>query len=221
MRRSGTPARWSLGVIGLIMDGIKPARVADQVIDDLRKRERNGLIELPKHSELRPGDRVRVLHGPFAGQLGLYAGVRAHERVLVLLALLGGQQRVELTKDAIEGGLISPPGTPSPPLKIMERLADVEEWRAKQKDPGDLHPSRVWTKYQRVKKHSAAPTGAVVVFRPGAGRAPSQPLPARRRHRCWGIGAHSGPPLARRCYHRYCRCSFTTLAGFLPMRWSM
>jgi len=33
---------------------------------------------------------------------------------------------------------------------IMERLADVEEWRAKQKDPGDLnHPSRVWTKYQR------------------------------------------------------------------------
>ena len=41
-------ARWSLGVIGLIMDGIKPARVADHIIDDLRKRERNGLIELPK-----------------------------------------------------------------------------------------------------------------------------------------------------------------------------
>jgi len=40
-------ARWSIGVIGLIMDGIRPARVADQIIDDLRKRERNGLIELP------------------------------------------------------------------------------------------------------------------------------------------------------------------------------
>jgi len=35
-------------------------------------------------------------------------------------------------------------------LKIMERLADVEEWRAKQKNPSDLnHPSRVWTAYQR------------------------------------------------------------------------
>jgi len=35
-------------------------------------------------------------------------------------------------------------------LKIMEHLAEVEEWRAKQKDPNDLnHPSRVWTKYQR------------------------------------------------------------------------
>jgi len=29
-------------------------------------------------------------------------GMRAHERVLVLLALLGGQQRVELAKDDIE-----------------------------------------------------------------------------------------------------------------------
>src|SRR6516225_4201690 len=38
-------ARWSIGVIGLIMDGVRPARVADQIIDDLRKRERNGLIE--------------------------------------------------------------------------------------------------------------------------------------------------------------------------------
>jgi transcription antitermination factor NusG len=84
------------------MDGVRPARVADQVIDDLRKRERNGLIELPQRSELKPGDRVRVLHGPLAGQLGLYAGQRPHERVLVLLALLGGPQRVELAKDAVE-----------------------------------------------------------------------------------------------------------------------
>jgi hypothetical protein len=35
-------------------------------------------------------------------------------------------------------------------LKIMANLAAVEEWRANQKDPGDLnHPSRVWQKYQR------------------------------------------------------------------------
>ena len=65
-------------------------------------RERNGLIELPQRSGLKPGDQVRILQGPFAGRLGLYAGMRAYERVLVLLALLGGQQRVELAKDAIE-----------------------------------------------------------------------------------------------------------------------
>ena len=60
------------------------------------------MIELSQRSGLKPGDRVRILQGPFAGQLGLYAGMRAHERLLVLLALLGGQQRVELANDDVE-----------------------------------------------------------------------------------------------------------------------
>jgi len=95
-------ARWSVGVIGLIMDGIKPARVADSVIAEIRARERGGLIELPRREEFRMGEAVRVRGGPFSGQLGLYQGQRPHERVLVLLALLGGQQRVELARDAVE-----------------------------------------------------------------------------------------------------------------------
>jgi hypothetical protein len=36
-------ARWAPGTLGLIMDGIQPARVPDGVIADLRSRERNGL----------------------------------------------------------------------------------------------------------------------------------------------------------------------------------
>src|SRR5262249_10502511 len=88
-------ARWSIGVIGLIMDGIKPARVADHTIDNLRKRERNGLIELPERVELKPGDQVRTPAGSVRGTARPLCRMRAHERVLVLLALLGGQQRVE------------------------------------------------------------------------------------------------------------------------------
>ena len=84
------------------MDGVRPARVADQIIDDLRKRERNGFIELSKRPPLQRGDQVRILQGPFAGHLGLYVGMRAHERVLVMLALLGGRQRVELPRGDIE-----------------------------------------------------------------------------------------------------------------------
>src|SRR5262249_62347890 len=95
-------ARWSIGVIGLIMNGVQPARVADSVISEIRARERGGLVELPKREEFRMGEAVRVTHGPLSGQLGLYAGQRPHERVLVLLALLGGQQRVELPESAVE-----------------------------------------------------------------------------------------------------------------------
>jgi transcription antitermination factor NusG len=95
-------ARWSMGVIGLIMDGLRPAKVADSVIAEIRSRERGGYVVLPRREELVVGAQVRVLHGPLMGQFGLFAGQRPHERVLVLLALLGSQQKVELPRASIE-----------------------------------------------------------------------------------------------------------------------
>ena len=95
-------ARWSPGVVRLIMDGLLPARVPDAVIAEIRGRERNGLVELPKLRGLTPGTRVRVISGPLREQIGILALLRPHERVLVLLQLLGGQQRVELARNAIE-----------------------------------------------------------------------------------------------------------------------
>jgi transcriptional antiterminator RfaH len=86
-------ARWSPGVIRLVLDGVQPARVPDRVIADLRSRERNGLVELSLRPGFRPGDKVRITRGLFAGQPALYDGMRPHERVAVLLQLLG---RVEL-----------------------------------------------------------------------------------------------------------------------------
>ena len=49
-----------------------------------------------------PATACEVLRGPFAGHVGLYAGMRPHERVEVLLAILGGSQRVTLAADAVE-----------------------------------------------------------------------------------------------------------------------
>jgi transcription antitermination factor NusG len=84
------------------MDGIRPAKVADAVIAEIKAREVAGLVELPRRAPFRQGETVRVVQGPFAGHLGLFAGMRPHERVLVLLALLGGSQRVELARGDVE-----------------------------------------------------------------------------------------------------------------------
>jgi hypothetical protein len=46
--------------------------------------------------------RVRVISGLLHDQIGLLGALRPHERVLVLLQLLGGQQRVELARNAVE-----------------------------------------------------------------------------------------------------------------------
>ena len=95
-------ARWSAGVRRLVMEGEHPAHVPDAVIAEIRSRERNGLVELPKPRGLTPGMRVKVLQGPLREQIGLLAALRPHERVLVLLQLLGGERPVELARSSIE-----------------------------------------------------------------------------------------------------------------------
>ena len=110
IERQWHSARWSIGVLGLIMDGVAPAKVPDPVIANIRAREIRGAVELPQAPSMTIGERVRVLGGPFQGHLGLYAGMKPHARVEVLLALLGGQQRVTLPKGSIE--LVPDPGGP-------------------------------------------------------------------------------------------------------------
>jgi hypothetical protein len=60
IERQWHSARWTIGVTAIIMDGATPARVPDQVIDEIRRREVRG-CELPKLPSMRAGDRVRVL----------------------------------------------------------------------------------------------------------------------------------------------------------------
>jgi transcriptional antiterminator RfaH len=95
-------ARYSPGVATLVMNGGGPARVPDCVIDEIRSRERGGLIELLKPPGLQRGDRVRITSGPFEHHLAIYDGMASHERVAVLLRVLGAQQRTELRADAVE-----------------------------------------------------------------------------------------------------------------------
>jgi transcriptional antiterminator RfaH len=94
-------ARYTIGVISLIMDGERPAVVADRLINEIRAREIKGAVELPKQA-LEVGDRVRVLHGPFRETIGLFAGQAAHERIAILLSLFGSQRRIELAGDDVE-----------------------------------------------------------------------------------------------------------------------
>jgi transcriptional antiterminator RfaH len=95
-------ARWCPYVSRVILNGTQPAIVPAAVIDEIRGREKNGLIELAPPALLRRGARVRILHGPFAGHLAIFADMKPRQRVEVLLRLLGGQQRVTMAKEDVE-----------------------------------------------------------------------------------------------------------------------
>ena len=93
-------ARWCPGVLSLVMDGERPAKVPDRDIAALRSHERDGFVVLPKQpklsSDFHLGDRLRVLNGPFTGYFGLCAGMAARDRVFVLLKMLGCERELAL-----------------------------------------------------------------------------------------------------------------------------
>jgi transcriptional antiterminator RfaH len=93
-------ARWAWGVTKLVMDGDHPAQVPDQVISEIRARERGGRVELPPR--LQAGDRVRITAGPFIDHLGLFEGMAGSERVAVLLRLFNSSRRLKLPSRDVE-----------------------------------------------------------------------------------------------------------------------
>jgi transcriptional antiterminator RfaH len=87
----------TIGITHLLRSGEQPACCPDAVIDDIRKREVMGYVELPKPPKrFQHGQRVRIVRGPFEGHFGLYDGQAPRERCFVLLSLLGSQTRAEL-----------------------------------------------------------------------------------------------------------------------------
>ena len=67
-------------------------------LNEIKARETNGLIDLTKSLPFQKGDRVRILHGPFAGRLAIFADMKPYERVEVLLMLLGGERPITLAQ---------------------------------------------------------------------------------------------------------------------------
>jgi len=92
----------TLGVSHLVCAGDRPAQVGDSVIDALRAREDEvGFIKLARRSAFSPGDKVRIVEGAFLDSLALVEGVSDHDRVAVLLSLLGRKVRVFVGADLI------------------------------------------------------------------------------------------------------------------------
>jgi transcriptional antiterminator RfaH len=77
----------TIGILRVLTCCDHPARVTDEIINELRARENpHGFVRLPKP---KPGKHVRILRGSFADHVGVYEGASGKDRERVLLALLG------------------------------------------------------------------------------------------------------------------------------------
>jgi transcriptional antiterminator RfaH len=92
----------TFGVSHLVSNGEAPATVPDGVVDALKAREDDkGFIQLDIRPAFVPGDKVRVLAGAFMDSAGLFNGLADHDRVSILLDMLGRKVRVLLDADMV------------------------------------------------------------------------------------------------------------------------
>jgi transcriptional antiterminator RfaH len=90
------------GVLGVVKSGCFPVAVEEPVVRELKSRvEVDGLIRLQRR-ELKPGDRVSIQRGPFAGLMGrVEVELDDRKRVAILLEALW-QARVVLETRWVE-----------------------------------------------------------------------------------------------------------------------
>lgn len=92
----------TFGVSRLVTNGDEPAAVPDGVIPAMMAREdAKGFVKMDAGPSFAPGDRVRVLAGAFMDNAGLFNGMADHDRVSILLDMLGRKVRVLLDADLV------------------------------------------------------------------------------------------------------------------------
>ena len=90
------------GVSHLVANGDEPAVVPEGVVRALKVREdAKGFVKPDAAPSFAPGDKVRVLGGAFMDNAGLFNGMADHDRVSILLEMLGRQVRVVLDADLV------------------------------------------------------------------------------------------------------------------------
>ena len=97
------PIRSTLGVSTLVRFGMEPAVVPDELVELLKMRVGpEGVIDLTVSAGFKPGSRVRIAAGNMAGYEGIFLATSSHDRVVILLDIVGKQVRVQVDAAHLE-----------------------------------------------------------------------------------------------------------------------
>lgn len=95
---------YTRGVRRIVSNKLGPIPLGDEVIECLKQREKNGLIEIMKYGEEPvPGDCIEVVEGPFKGLEGIFLKeLSDRERVMILLNYVTYQGKLLTDKNKIK-----------------------------------------------------------------------------------------------------------------------
>jgi transcriptional antiterminator RfaH len=103
------PVRSTRGVAKVVRVGERYTPVARDLLSSLRARESACGVHVLNTAALKPGDRVNIIAGPFAGLEAVFQSQQGTDRVRVLLELIGTVSRTSLP-----AGFVVPSFSPYP-----------------------------------------------------------------------------------------------------------
>ena len=98
------PIRSTQGCRELVRFGQKPAVVPNNVIKALEHSHQLQASDGAAKDPFSPGDVVTIKSGPFQGLSAIYAMAKGADRVQLLIAMLGKEQRFNLSVNDISAG---------------------------------------------------------------------------------------------------------------------
>jgi len=97
-----SPIRSTIGVAGMVRFGGMPAAVPENMITSLKNNENEFGLQSIENKELKQGDKVDIIDGPFEGYKAIYQKMKSIERVSVLLDVVGKNTQVILGMHEVE-----------------------------------------------------------------------------------------------------------------------
>mgnify|MGYP006163422325 CR=1 FL=1 len=86
----------------MVRFGGMPAVVPENMITNLKKNENEFGLQPYEKNELKQGDKVAIIDGPFEGYKAIYQKMKSTERVSVLLVIVGKNIQVTLSVHELE-----------------------------------------------------------------------------------------------------------------------
>lgn len=96
------PIRSTLGVVSVVRFGGVAAPVPDGLIEALKRREDDQGLHVVPVDSYHPGARVRIIEGGLMGYEGVFLARSGHDRIAVLLELMGRTARTVVDAGAVE-----------------------------------------------------------------------------------------------------------------------
>lgn len=97
-----SPIRYTTGVRNIVSFNGEPAVVPDHIIESIKQTaDYESGVHHFKGSLFEPGNKVIIDRGPLTGLQGIFLAETGQERVVILLEILGRENRITVKRDLL------------------------------------------------------------------------------------------------------------------------